>query len=182
MFMPGATALKQDRCFLAWNEVGLLVKRMADGESSIEIEFNDVKRRRVLFTEDYDVVCGSLCDSGAVFGGVREEESGRNTGWFVSVVVSCRVVLYRAFNAWTARAFWRVELPAGELPDLVACSDSMVFVATSRGYVRSWSVSGVQRSVLNPCGHIVTMVAAGEHLAIVFEDSYPLDGAAGDGV
>lgn len=78
--MPGATEVEQERCFLAWNEVGLLVKRAADGESSIEIEFNDAKRRRVLFTEDYDVVCGSLCDSGAVFGGVREEESGRNTG------------------------------------------------------------------------------------------------------
>lgn len=69
----------------------------------------------------------------------------------------------------------------GELPELVACTDSLVFVATSRGYLRSWSVSGVQRSVLNPCGHIVTMVGAGERLAVVFEDSYPLEGGGGDG-
>ena len=47
------------------------------------------------------------------------------------------MILYRAFNSWTARAFWRVELPTGELPELVACTDSLVFVATSRGYLRS---------------------------------------------
>ena len=91
------------------------------------------------------------------------------------------MILYRAFNSWTARAFWRVELPTGELPELVACTDSLVFVATSRGDLRSWSVSGVQRSVLNPCRHVVTMVGAGERLAVVFEDSYPLEGGGGDG-
>lgn len=84
--------------------------------------------------------------------------------------------MYRSFNAWTAHAFWRMELPLGELPDLVACTDSMVFVYTSRGYLRMWSVSGVQQSILSPCGHVVSMVGSGSQLCLVYEDSYPLEG------
>lgn len=56
--------------------------------------------------------------------------------------------MYRSFNAWTAHAFWRMELPLGELPDLVACTDSMVFVYTSRGYLRTWSVGGSSEPLL----------------------------------
>ena len=51
----------------------------------------------------------------------------------------------------------------------------MVFVYTSRGYLRSWSVSGVQQSVFTPCGHVVTMVGNDNMLCIVYEDSYPLE-------
>ena len=50
----------------------------------------------------------------------------------------------------------------------------MVFVYTSRGYLRSWSVSGIQQSVLTPCGHVVTMVGGEKTLCVVYEDSYPL--------
>lgn len=85
--------------------------------------------------------------------------------------------MYRSFNAWTAHAFWRMELPPGELPDLVACTDSMVFVYTSRGYLRTWSVSGIQQSILSPCGHVVSMVGNGSQLCLVYEDSYPLEGS-----
>ncbi len=85
-----------------------------------------------------------------------------------------RTVFYRAFNSWASHAYWRAELPIGELPDLVACTDSMVFVYTSRGYLRCWSVSGVQNSILTPCDHVVTMVGNDRTLCVVYEDSYPV--------
>lgn len=49
----------------------------------------------------------------------------------------------------------------------------MVFVYTSKGYLRSWHVSGVQRSIHTPCNHMVSMVGRGNTLAIVYEDSLP---------
>ena len=90
-------------------------------------------------------------------------------------MITSRIVHYRAFGSWTTRAFWRVKLPNGELPDLVACTNTMVFVYTSRGYLRSWSVSGIQQSVFTPCGHVVTMVGGENMFCIVYEDSYPLE-------
>ena len=166
MFMSCASELVQDRCFLAWNEVGLIIKRFADGVSSIEIEFTDRHRKRLLFSETGDVVVGSLSPAGAVLGGVVEEENGKVSGF----------VVYRAFNAWSGRSSWRADLPGDELPDLVACTDSTAFVYSSRGYLRSWSVCGLQESVLTPCNRVVTMVGDATQLAIVFEDSLPVNG------
>ena len=85
-----------------------------------------------------------------------------------------RFVLYRSFNAWTSRSSWRITLAGDELPDLVACTDSMVFVYSSREVLRSWSVSGFQQSVLTPCNHVVSMVGNSILLAIVYEDSPPM--------
>ena len=47
MFMPGQSEVVQDRCFLAYNEIGLIVKRCEGTESVIEIEFTDSSRKRV---------------------------------------------------------------------------------------------------------------------------------------
>ena len=37
-------------------------------------------------------------------------------------------------------------------------------------------LSGVQQSILSPCGHVVSMVGSGSQLCLVYEDSYPLEG------
>ena len=80
MFMPAATEMSQDRCFLAWNEVGLIVKRFGDDGTALEVEFSDSRRKRLLFKEDSDVVVASLSSNGGVFGGVIKDESGKNNG------------------------------------------------------------------------------------------------------
>ena len=59
MFMPAATETSQERCFLAWNEVGLIVKRLVDDGSALEVVFSDSHRKRLLFKEDSDVVVAS---------------------------------------------------------------------------------------------------------------------------
>ena len=78
--MPGATEPVQGRCFLAWNETGLIVKRVEEDGTAIEVEFADARRRRLLFKEDGDIVVASLSSAGGVFGGVIADESGRNVG------------------------------------------------------------------------------------------------------
>ena len=106
MFMSCASEMVQDRCFLAWNEVGLIIKRFAEGVSSIEIEFTDRHRKRLLFSETGDIVVASLSPAGAILGGVIEEENGKVSGF----------VVYRAFNAWSGRSSWRADLPGRPLP------------------------------------------------------------------
>lgn len=83
--------------------------------------------------------------------------------------------MYRPFRSWTSRGSWRIELPGNEVPNLVACSDSFVYVYTSKGYLRSWHVSGVQRSILTPCSNVVSIVANHNTLAVVYEDSQPVN-------
>ena len=79
--MPASTSIVQGRCFLAWNETGLVVKRMTDEGSAVEVEFSDSRRKRILFSDSSDIVLASLSSAGGVFGGVEEDEDGKTTGY-----------------------------------------------------------------------------------------------------
>ena len=78
--MPGQSEYIQDRCFLAYNEVGLIVKRGEGTDSVIEIEFVDTSRKRVILRDACDIVVGSLSAEGVFLGGVTTEEDGSNKG------------------------------------------------------------------------------------------------------
>ena len=80
--MPGASTDIQNRCFLAYNEVGMIVRRLEGDESVIEVEFMDSTRKRIAFRDESTINTGSISNSGAVLGGVYEEESGRQSGYF----------------------------------------------------------------------------------------------------
>ena len=80
MFQSAASEPSQNRNFLAWNEVCSIVKRFEEGVTTIEIEFTDRHRKRLLFSEPGDIVVASLSLAGAVFGGVIEEENGQLRG------------------------------------------------------------------------------------------------------
>lgn len=79
--MPGASDIVQNRCFLAYNEVGLIVKRSEGTESVIEVEFSDSSRKRVVLRDSSVVEAGSLSNEGVVLGGLSEDENGRMTGY-----------------------------------------------------------------------------------------------------
>lgn len=81
MLMPGASDIVQNRCFLAYNEVGLIVKRSEGTESVIEVEFSDSSRKRVVLRDSSVVEAGSLSNEGVVLGGLSEDENGRMTGY-----------------------------------------------------------------------------------------------------
>ena len=70
----------QNRCFLAYNEVGMIVRRLEGDESVIEVEFMDSQRKRMAFRDESKINSGSISNSGVVLGGIREEENGKQSG------------------------------------------------------------------------------------------------------
>ena len=98
-----------------------------------------------------------------------------NQGNYDHFPVMNSILIYRSFHSWSSRSSWRIELPGNEVPELVACSDSMVFAYTSKGYLRSWHVSGIQRSIFSPTNHVVSILANRNTLAVVYEDSLPMN-------
>lgn len=92
--MPGQSEVVQDRCFLAYNEIGLIVKRGEGTESVIEIEFTDSSRKRVILRDGSDIVVGSLSSEGVILGGVTTEEDGSNKGYFCYYSYSLIVFFY----------------------------------------------------------------------------------------
>ena len=95
--MPASTAIAQSRCFLAWNETGLVVKRVTDEGTAVEVEFSDSRRKRIMFSDQSDIVLASLSSAGGVFGGVEEDEDGKTTGY---VYLSNVLQEYLYFNIY----------------------------------------------------------------------------------
>lgn len=101
------------------------------------------------------------------------------------------LVHYRAYDTWASGADWQVSLPAGEEPVLLAAggkplanefeveSQNMgsVVVATSRGFIRFFTGSGVQRYLWRMGEEMVSMVASEEMVLLVHrEGGTSLDG------
>lgn len=101
------------------------------------------------------------------------------------------LVHYRAYDTWASGADWQVSLPAGEQPVLLAAggkplanefeveSQNMgsVIVATSRGFIRFFTGSGVQRYLWRMGEEMVSMAASHEMAFLVHrEGGTSLDG------
>ena len=101
-------------------------------------------------------------------------------------------VLYRPYETWGGSSDWRVSLSTGEDPVAVAAGglplskymdrsdeggNGNVAVATSKGYVRFFTGSGLQQYVWTVGGDVVTMVSGAEWLFVVHrEGGTSLDG------
>jgi chromosome transmission fidelity protein 4 len=100
------------------------------------------------------------------------------------------VVHYRAYDAWASQSDWQVNLPEGEDVILVASGGRLpesnydddftvgnVVVGTTKGYVRFFSGSGLQRYLWRMGEELVSMVAGKDLLFMIHrEGGTSLDG------
>jgi hypothetical protein len=165
-FQPGATEPREDnqQRYLAWNVVGLIVSRKDEaGYNSIDIEFHDrVSMRPVRFTDDVGYTMAALSADGAVFASPGGE--GRAS-----------TVHFMAFETWTGRQYWSVALEEGERATGVAIASNgverpTVLVATSHGWLRSFSPSGLPGPTITFGHELVTMTAGAGKLLLVLDD------------
>lgn len=93
-------------------------------------------------------------------------------------------VHYRPYDSWASRSEWSIDLLPGEEPILIAAGGAAspqatgtLAVATSRGFIRFFSTSGVQRYVWRMADDVVCMTAGREAVVIVHrEGGTTLDG------
>lgn len=92
-------------------------------------------------------------------------------------------VYYRPYDSWSTQADWTVNLLPGEEALTVAVGGSSgdgmgsVIVATSKGYVRFLSGSGIQRYLWRTGEDMVTMAAGKDAVMLVYrEGGTSLDG------
>lgn len=165
-FQPGATEPREDnqQRYLAWNAVGLIVSRKDEaGYNSIDIEFHDrVSMRPVRFTDDVGYTMAALSADGAVFASPGGEGKAST-------------VHFMAFETWTGRQYWTLPLEEGERAMGVAIASNgaeraAVFVATSHGWLRSFSPSGLPGPTITFGHELVTMTAGAGKLLVVLND------------
>ncbi|PWZ03650.1 hypothetical protein BCV70DRAFT_197849 [Testicularia cyperi] len=182
-FQPTSTPMKGQRRYLAYNLLGSITAVEQDSHQTISFEsFDTSARRNFRFSDMNSLSMASLAKQGILFAG---KESGEHAS----------SVYYKPFTPGSAASSlaseWTLNLALGEDIDAVALGGSglrtasqdeddewaadddsanaaqgMAVIATSKGYLRFLSTSGMQ-VYLWALGHPVITMAAGARALLV---------------
>lgn len=155
-FQPGATDAAQEHRYMCWNAVGIVTGRRDEaGYQSVDIEFHDkAGTRPVRFIDDHGFGLGTLSRTAALFAAAAKP--GVHA-----------VLHYMAFETWSGRQTWTVHLEEGEDVVALAVDERFAYVATSHGWLRVFTPTGLQCPIVTLPGDVVTMVAGAERLLLV---------------
>ncbi|KAG0167035.1 hypothetical protein DFQ30_006473 [Apophysomyces sp. BC1015] len=190
-FQPGSTPFRNTesnhsaapqegaRRYLAFNLLGVIYTIFQGTHSIVNVEFHDHSQyRNFHFTDYLNYSMGAVGEKGAVFAvegsnepkkrheneeeseddgeEEREEQKGANS-----------MLHYRPLSNWANNAEWTVQLPKGENVLSIAINNVSVIATTSAGYVRIFSLSGVQRHIFR-LDSVVTVAGAADLAFFVY--------------
>ena len=170
-FTPGSTSMRNKKRYLDFNMVGVIDVTDQETHHVVNVEFHDKSARRGYHFQDHDrFSMASLGERGVIYASTSEPSKPA-------------VISYRAYDAGAAQSDWRVSLPQDEDVTIVAsggAADSgmgTVMVATSKGLIRFFTSSGLQRYVWRMADEMVSMTA-GRDLGMMIhrEGGTSLDG------
>jgi len=175
-FLPSSSPVDALKRFLVWNLVGNIVSQNLGDHNVIEIEFADVSRRPIRFTDHYRFNMGSMAEEGAIFASATLDEINPDKGdkQVENKDEERSTVFFRPFANYSAKNQWLYTLPKKEGALCVAVGARWTAVATTRQWVRLFTFSGLQEGVLAMPGPVVTMVGQGELLAVFYHGGIPL--------
>jgi len=178
-FQPSQTQPDDKRRrYLVWNAVGNITSREESDAFRIEIRFTNTmgRNKQEAFPDTYGFNKASLSLEGAIFAS-DPEELDAETSAFRQPLGS--TIYYHAFPGQKslegANENFTTTLSEGEAALAVAVGTGWSAVATSKGFLRIFSSTGVQISITWLKGPVVTMCGSGTQLA-VFYNAAPVSG------
>lgn len=167
-FQPGSTRRdEKGRRYLVWNSIGNITSREENDSNRIEIRFANTmsQNKQEGFPDTDGYTMASLAYEGAVFASepevVDQDDPTPPRG---------SVVHYHAFHGFLggANESFTYPLPSGEAALAVAVGTGWCAIATSKGFLRIFSSTGIQISVTCLTGPVVCLCGYGTQLAVVF--------------
>lgn len=171
---PNASPMGRLRRFLAFNSSASLVVGEQDGESVFVLERSGdhgVQHRQII-NNNSGCTMGALCPSGFV-------AASTSTVVFTAAGESKTSSTAKAKAAATEEeeeerepaCDWSRELPEDEGVVGVAANGTGVCVATTRGFLRLFSLTGMQRAIVSTGGAHVCCVGRGPLFAAIAQDA-----------
>ena len=155
-FQPGATPIKDKRRYLAFNQVGVIHLVERDGYNTVTLDFHDRGAHPTSHWDD-TLRCTMACltDQGALYACPAKGDSPA-------------VVTYKPHEAWNvALGEWLFKLPKGESIVAIGLGSVGAVVATDAGYLRCFTVSGLQSQLIDLGKEVVSMVVGEEWIFVV---------------
>lgn len=175
---------------VAFNMIGVIDVTDQETHQVINVEFHDKSARRGYHFQDHHKY------TTASLGTFFPASCPRSLGLLLmlsgeqGIVYACKSdgdepsqVYYRPYDSWASQSDWTISLLSGEEALVVAAGgevgDGMgsVVVATTKGYVRFLSSSGIQRYLWRVGEEVVSMVAGKDALMVVHREG----GTSSDG-
>ncbi|KAG0309029.1 hypothetical protein BGZ98_005711 [Dissophora globulifera] len=163
-FHSGATVQRDERRYLAFNLLGLVTSVNHGTHATVSVEFHDkVAHRGYHFTDNFQFSMACLGMTGTLF--AAEANDGNPS-----------TVFYKTYDSWATKSEWQVYLPEGENATAIALNAESAIVATSRGYVRVFSQSGIQTSVFS-VGSVIAAAGKDDLILLVHHQGEPFEGS-----
>lgn len=171
-----------ERRYMAYNLVGIVTTIFEGDHSIVDVEFHDQSQyRNYHFTDQLNYSMAAISSSGAVFAvegkekpkkpkklNADGEETDDSEDEFEEEEASAlNSTLYYRPNNWGQEKDWTVHMLPGEDVVSVAINRVSVIVTTSLGYVRIFSISGIQRHVFS-LENVVSIAANADLCLIVY--------------
>jgi len=130
-FQPGSTPWRGNRRYMCLNLTGFVWTVDQETHNTVTVEFYDRQEHRDFhFTDPYKYDKACLNEKGTLFSCPPSSQHPA-------------LLYYRPHETWTARADWRISLPAGEKVTSMSLSESCIVATTDAGYIRIYSLFGV---------------------------------------
>ncbi|KAG0795344.1 hypothetical protein G6F22_005140 [Rhizopus arrhizus] len=196
-FQPGETPYNKDkdnrgfdpmegeRRYLCYNLVGAMYTIYQDNHSIINVEFHDQSAHRNFHFTDYsNFTMGSLSEAGSIFAvegkealekpkktrindeGEEETDDEEDDGDLEKITASTLHFRPLSMRAGGDKD-WTYHLPLGEDVVAVAINSASVIAATSTGFIRIFSLSGIQKHIFT-LNNIVTLSAMNDLALLVY--------------
>ena len=153
-----APSNRQNR-FLAFNGVGALLHTA----THIYVLFHDLGRATVRLVESRPCTMGALSNTGFAIcfeqGVTVSGDPSHNDNHSSSSTVC--TIMHRSFVSMGLEPEWSVTLAKGEQVLNLAVGGRFVAVATSLGYIRIFSLSGIEMAVFSVPHHVVCLTGVG---------------------
>ncbi|ORX57544.1 WD40 repeat-like protein [Hesseltinella vesiculosa] len=184
------TPHESERRYLDFNMVGCVYTIYQASHSIINVDLHDQSEHRNFHFSDYlHYTMAALASSGlalAVEGqetvkekkprerdqqdledleNLDEDEDDDDDDNEPKIEYTASILSYRPLSSVSTQKEWSVHLPLGEDVEAVAINDNALLAVTSKGYVRIYSLSGVQTHIF--CVQDVVSVVARSDLALL---------------
>ena len=163
---PNATSLRGNRRYLAFNLTGTIETIDQGTHHAVSIAFHDISSYRPInFKDHFGFNLSVLGERSALFASQAVKDAQGK-------IATNSTLYYRPFEAWAGSSDWTFYMPEDEEIVGIALSLNWAAAATSCGYIRLFSSSGVPLTIVcMPAGPIVSMTAFDNTLMVVFNSS-----------
>ncbi|KAK3818541.1 MAG: hypothetical protein J3Q66DRAFT_368629 [Benniella sp.] len=168
-FSTGRQAISRSWFRTAFNLLGLITSVSHGTHATVSVEFHDkVAHRGFHFMDNshYSMACLGL--SGTLFAAVAKDGNPST-------------VFYKTYDSWATKSEWQVYLPDGENVTAIALNAESAIVATSRGYVRIFSQSGIQRALFS-VGSVIAAAGKDDLVILIYHQGEPFQGSPLNGI